>query len=456
MNFDKPPPGIGMKLVEGSDDQLAIFIPPGGATCRSVGFFTLTWLGIVTAGSTIAFIVSIHAWGRLPPLWVLVCLLFYLIFFGFLYAWLRMRFTTTFIAVTVDQFDIEQTWLGRKKFKTFSLDQNSRAGLFHIYTQNHRAVHALRVQTVDRSNRWPKFATRLSYQEKKWLSGAINNFLRNSPSESLSGKSYYDVNSDALPAQGNGKVAGEQRVQEHVHKSVKTDWRSSEQNHRRQSLEVLMGRKTLLLKHPPSIPPHKLPRDSSIRIELSDNETLAFSYRFKITHPIKYVVTAFFAIFCTLWYGVALTVLYSILSANNADNLFFALIPLLLILIGLVPLSILVFLIQGRAKIKIDHERITGSIGALLLHKTITIPTRSILDVGIGKPAFKTPMTTLLVSNKAVSCIINSSERDIPLTLSSNSTLNDQVAGLVRGHLKFVGIDLPHEGMEAETAEITG
>lgn len=268
---------------------------------------------------------------------------------------------------------------------------------------------------------------------KKWLSGAINNFLRNSPSENSSSKSYYDVNSDVLPSQGNEKVAGDQRVQEHVHKSDKTDWRSSEQNRRRQRLEVLMGRKTLFLKHPRSIPPHKLPRDSSIRIDLSDNETLAFSYRFKITHPIKHVVTAFLAIFCTLWHGVALTVMHSILSVNNADNLFFALIPLLLVVLGLAPLSILVFLIQGRAKIKIDHERITGSIGALLLHKTITIPTRSILDVGIGKPTFKTPMTTLLVSNKAVSCMVNSSERDIPLTLSSNSTLNDQVAGLVRG-----------------------
>ena len=198
--------------------------------------------------------------------------------------------------------------------------------------------------------------------EKKWLSGAINNFLRNSPSENLSGKSYYDVNSDVLPAQGNEKVAGDQRVQEHVHKSDKTDWRSSEQNRRRQRLEVLMGRKTLLLKHPPSIPPHKLPRDSSIRIDLSDNETLAFSYRFKITHPIKYILTAFLTIFCTFWYGVALTVMYSILSVGNADNWFFALIPPLLIVLGLAPLSILVFLIQGRAKIKIDHERIDWRI----------------------------------------------------------------------------------------------
>ena len=120
--------------------------------------------------------------------------------------------------------------------------------------------------------------------------------------------------------------------------------------------------------------------------------------------------------------------MYSILSVDNADNLFFTLIPLLIVPLGLATINILVFLIQARAKIKIDHEQITGSIGALLLHKTINIPTRSILDIGIGKPAFKVPMTTLLVSNKAVSCMVNSSERDIPLTLSSNSTLNDQVA----------------------------
>ena len=54
--------------------------------------------------------------------------------------------------------------------------------------------------------------------------------------------------------------------------------------------------------------------------------------------------------------------MHSILSVNNADNLFFALIPLLLVVLGLAPLSILVFLIQGRVKIKIDHERIDWRI----------------------------------------------------------------------------------------------
>ena len=456
MNFDRTPTGVGIKLIESSKEQLVISIPPGGARCRFIGFFGLAFLSITTTVSSAFLLVpsNMSEGGRtLPKLFLLPFFsLFYAVSFGFLFAWLRMRFTKILIAVTADQFALQRTWFKSQKFETVALDQDSLAELVESYQENNTPVYTIRIRSADELEKEIKFATRLSDVEKRWLAYAINNFLTKTYGHTFSDSTRCGTE---LP-QGHGKVTCKKCDEEHVIDSPTAAPSTRTAGHSRQRQEDLEGLHASIDERPPSIAPSELPQDSSIRIELSDNETLAFSYRFKITHPIKYVVTAFLAIFCTFWHGVALKFMYSILSVDKADNLFFALIPLLFVLVGLLPLSILVFLIQGRAKIKIDHERITGSIGALLLHKTITIPTRSILDVGIGKPAFKMPMTTLLASNKAVSCIVNSSERDIPLTLSSNSTLNDQVAGLVRGHLKFVGIDLPHEGMEAETAEITG
>ena len=53
-----------------------------------------------------------------------------------------------------------------------------------------------------------------------------------------------------------------------------------------------------------------------------------------------------------------------------------------LLVVGLVPLSILIFLVRGRAKIKMDREHLSGSIGALLINKTITISNHSITGCG--------------------------------------------------------------------------
>lgn len=125
--------------------------------------------------------------------------------------------------------------------------------------------------------------------------------------------------------------------------------------------------------------------------------------------------------------------------------LLFALIPLLLLVVGLVPLSILIFLVRGRGKIKMDRKKISGSIGALLINKTITISNHSITEVGIGNPAANIQATTPLIPNNITSCVVKSSERDVPLTWSSGSAINNQVAGLVMNHLEHIGIDLPTE-----------
>ncbi|MDA8967760.1 hypothetical protein N9F76_00555 [bacterium] len=448
MNISQPPTGVGIELVESSDEQLVITIPPGGARCRFLGFFGFAWLAIVVPVSVVFLLVPDNAWeGGKPPSRFFLLLLFsipYAVGFGILYAWLRMRFTKILIAVTADQFALQRTWFNRQKFETVVLDQNSLAELVESYRQNESPVYAIRIRAADELEKEPKFATRLSYKEKSWLAGAINHFLRHSYGNELSGQSFKCTNCGAELPQGNGNIACEQCNETHVIKSdlsePSTNWEAGLQN----TAEDPEGVNVLIHERPPSISPDKLPRNSSIRIDINNNETLAFSYRFKIAHPITYIMTAFLTIFCTFWYGITVTSLCSMLFFADVRMLLFAIIPLVFLVVGLVPLSILIFLVRGRAKIKMDRQQLSGSIGALLINKTITISNHSIKDVGIGNPAVSIRSTTSLVSN-TTSCIVKSSERDMPLTWSSDSVLNQQVAGLVKNHLEHIGIDLPTE-----------
>ncbi|MDB4422956.1 hypothetical protein N9276_00090 [Rhodopirellula sp.] len=449
MNLNQPPSGVGIELVESSDEQLVVNIPPGGARCRFLGLFGLAWLAIVVPVSIVFLLVPDNLWeGGKPPPKIFLLLLFsipYAVGFGILYGWLRMRFTKILISVTADQFALQRTWFKRQKFETVSLDQNSLAKLVESHRQNGSLVYAIRIRSADELESEPEFATRLSYEEKSWLAGAINHFLRNSYGNELSGQSFQCTNCSAELPRGHGNITCEQCNETHVIKNAltepSTNWETGSQN----TAEDPEGRNIVIQDRPPSISPNKLPRDSSIRIDLNNNETLAFSYRFKITHPISYIITAFLSVFCAFWFGITLTATCGILFFADPGMLLFALIPLLLLVVGLVPLSILIFLVRGRVKIKMNREKISGSIGALLIHKTITISNHSITEVGIGNPAANIQATTPLIPNNITSCVVKSSERDVPLTWSSDSALNHQVAGLVMNHLEHIGIDLPTE-----------
>lgn len=446
MNFDRPPAGVGIKLIESSERQVVISIPAGGARCRTVGFFGLAWLAITVPVSMAFFLVPDNAWegGQPPPKIMLLAFfsLFYSVGFGFLYAWLRMRFTKVLIAVTVDQFALQRTWFHRQKLETVELDESSLAELVESYQENKTPVYSIRIRSANELEKEPKFATRLSYAEKRWLAGVINNFLSNSHGHLSSDHSYNCTRCGSQLPQGHGKINCEQCGEEHMLDNPAMAPQSITEKDLRQQLEDPQGQDVTIVERPPSIAPDKLPRESSIRIDLNDNDTLSFSYRMKIPHPIAYIITIFLSVFCTLWYGTGTVVLASFLFAGNDGQKIFALIPAVLLIIGLLPLSILVFLLRGRVKIRIDREGLSGSIGALLLHKTVSISNHSIQDVGISQLLGNGQVANPMFSNKIASCVVISSERNMPLTWSSDSSLNQQVAGVVRNHLEYIGINL--------------
>jgi len=448
MNFDRPPVGVGIKLIESSEQQVVISIPAGGARCRFVGCFGLSLLLVVVSVSMVFLLVPGNAWEGSQPFLKIMLLaffsLFYIIGFGLLYAWLRMRFTKVLIAVTVDQFALQRTWFHRQKLETLELDESSLAELVESYKQNNTPVYSIRIRSANELEKEPKFATRLSFAEKRWLAGVINNFLSNSYGHLSSDHSYNCTRCGSQLPQGHGKINCEQCGEEHMVDNPAMSPQPNTEGDLRQRLEDPRGQNVSIVERPPSIAPDKLPRESSIRIDLNDNDTLAFSYRIKIPHPIAYIITIFLSVFCTLWYGIGTVVLASFLFAGNDGHKIFALIPALLLIIGLLPLSILVFLLRGRVRMRIDREGLSGSIGALLLHKTASISNHSIQDVGIGHLLYARSgeVPKPMFSNKIASCVVKSSERNMALTWSSDSSLNHQVAGLVRNHLEHIGINL--------------
>jgi len=114
-------------------------------------------------------------------------------------------------------------------------------------------------------------------------------------------------------------------------------------------------------------------------------------------------------------------------------------------MVGLIPLSVLIFKMQGRATIKMDREQLSRSIIALDLSKTARISNHSIKDMGISQPLAKSREANPSFSTEVASCLVKSSEREMPLTSVTDAALNYQVARLVRNHLERVGIGLPSD-----------
>ena len=445
MNFDHPPGGAGIKLIESSEELLVIEIPPGGSRCRSIGCFGFAWLTITLAGSLIFFLVPNGLWegGKTPfkIFFLPFFSFFYAVGFGFLYAWLRMRFTKILIAVTADQFALQRSWFNRQKFETVALDHDSLATLIESYRENASPVYTIRIRSADEFEKRIQFATRLSYEEKRWITGTINNYLRSSYGHDLSGHSRQCTQCGAELPEGYETMACEQCGEKHVidsttaSPSINTAGQPQKQPRQRSRLENIAER-------PPSIAPSDLPQDSPIRIELNNNETLVFSYRWRIsdTGTHTFIFTAIAALFCTIWYGI--TFAMGFVFFNNNENRVFAFIPVVAFLVGLLPLSVLVSLFRGRGRIKIDRERFSGSLRALVLQKTVSVSSHSIEDVGISTSAVNTRSKNPLPTHKTGSCVVKSSERNMLLTYSSDSSLNYQLAGLVRNHLEHIGINL--------------
>lgn len=455
--FSTPPSGVGIKVIKSSNEQLVITIPPGGKHARGLGCFGVAWMAIVVPVSCVFLLTDDADWdgGNAPPWYFLVPFfgLFWAVGIGMIVAWVRMRFTEIFLSVEREQFAIQKTLFGRKKLKKVPLDENSHAELVESYSQNDQPVYAIQMEGVGKTE---KFATSLSYEEKRWLTQKINQFLgagdRSEGRSSGGSLPEYcdDCDSELMIAEGKRVCPDCARV----YLEVADDNSGSDRDF---STTDPLGRSGKIVERPPAIEPCDLPADSKIRIDLDDGETLAFSYGIQVPLVLKIIAGTFLTFFCCTWYGAVGTFIATAIGGNEPLPFKLGMLAFmsLFVIAGMMPLGMLLSLFFGRASIRMSREDVTGAVGVLFLKKKKSISTESISDVGLATTTlsshrvrhgkFRRAQRTSIPFAGQTGAMIESSEFNMPLTFSSDAEFTKQVAGLVRFQLDRLGVRLPND-----------
>ena len=452
-----PPPGVGIQVVRSSDEQLVIAVPPGGKKALSLGCFGFAIVLSITCG--IIYYGIEHENGNAASFLGLLAFfgLFLAVGIGMIIACIRMRFTEIFLSVEREQFAIQKTLFGRKKLKTLSLDENSHAELVESYIEDDRPVYAIQMEGISETE---TFATGLSYEEKRWLAKSINQFLgvdgRSGTGSSAAGglqKFCGDCGRELMI--GDGKRVCPDCARVYLEAADGDSEVTSDDDYSAETNPL--GSPAQILERPSALDPYELPRDSKIRIDLDDGETLAFSYGIQVPLAVKIIGGTFLTFFCCCWYGGVLSFLAGIWTGDDAIGMklgFTAFISTFLFA-GLMPLGMLLSLFFGRASIRMSREKITGTIGVWFLKKRKSISTESVSDVGLAmtmlsnrrfrRQGVRHSTRTQGPVSSQKGAMIRSSEFNMPLTMSSDAQFNEQVAGLVRFQLNRSGVRLPND-----------
>ncbi|MGE3316905.1 MAG: hypothetical protein AB7O26_17450, partial [Planctomycetaceae bacterium] len=113
---DRPiPPGSRIQIVESTGERRVFFLPAGGKT-GGIGFFAVVWNGFMLVFTT-AMAAGFKQKGGDAPIVVLILFLalFWSVGLGFVYVWVRMRFTRTFLLLEREQFVVQRILFGKKK-----------------------------------------------------------------------------------------------------------------------------------------------------------------------------------------------------------------------------------------------------------------------------------------------------------------------------------------------------
>jgi hypothetical protein len=164
-----------IEVVESTADRRVIAVPAGGHGTAAIGFFAIVWNGFMLVFTTIIAFAG-NQGPNAPPWYFLVPFLglFWAVGLGFVYAWVRMKFTRTLLLLEQDRLVIQRILFGRKKMTETLVGPETRAALEVAYEQNDKPVHCV---AVNGTNRTEKFATSLSPEEKDWFVDSINGFL---------------------------------------------------------------------------------------------------------------------------------------------------------------------------------------------------------------------------------------------------------------------------------------
>ncbi len=178
-SFYPPQPAAGIIHVhDAGPDRLVLDIPPG-KHAGGLGCFAILWNGFMVVFTSVFALAGAQAKGKNDaPVWLFVVFVsvFWLVGFGLIYAWLKLRFERCFLLVDRERAVLRKMFLGRQRQTELPLEALSRAQLTESYKQNDVPVY--RVTVTGAGGNTLHFGTSLAQPEKDWCVDAINALLQ--------------------------------------------------------------------------------------------------------------------------------------------------------------------------------------------------------------------------------------------------------------------------------------
>jgi|GEM_PF-1560316 hypothetical protein len=490
IDIPSPPGGTGIRVVQSTDDLLVVDIPPGGRGARSIGFFAFVWNLITLPLSAVMLSEEV------PAVMFLFFSVFWMVGLGMAYAWLKMRFTQTLVAVKPHELTVQRKFLGRKKLSRTKLGEHSQADMDVAYQSNDQNVYRVCVSGVDRQE---KFGTRLSQAEKEWLVTVLNRIICPDRGQSGSPSSRrLDYCSDC----GTQLLIGEDK---RVCPDCGRIYRDGDAASLPDAVDDLPAHARPIDVEPmAAVAPHELSPESPIVVEIDESEHLQFWYPNK--HMLFKAVGCFLFVFSAIWLCVVAGMLFTAILAQNqkpADQATGIGIAVVFALVGLIPLGLSLGMFRARSVFDLDRKNFTVRFRAGVVKFGKSISTASIRDVGLGhmtspmnvtpqtaSPKWATPLRILAASFRGSAPertdfealpqpgsreaepprhgvsgqspetrILNgvakwgektgmvfSSEFDMPVVMPGNRQLSEDVTGLIRYQLDRMGHTFPKAG----------
>ena len=421
-----PPPKSRIEVVEKSLEQFAVHIPPGGANTAGLGCFALAWNGFMCVFTPPWFLGFGEGDG--PPLYFLVpfLLLFWAIGLGMAYAWARMRFTRTYFLLEPERLVIQTQRFGKKHLEEAPLLKESRARLVESYQMNDVPVHRIDIQAEGHVFR---FGTRLSEDEKEWLSQSINRFLGRDRQDVATeaprfcwscGASLDEVDIDSSNACPN---CGE---------TIERIRRNLEGHERVVSI--------------PRFPRSGLPPESTIRVVTDGPDELHFTLPLLPDGKVRRWISVVLTIVGSVWVAVSGAFLLQVAFPPGRPldwfKLLFRLFPFVP---GLLVLVVGLSIRRARITVRLtpDWLKVRYHLGPFGKGKSLSTPAIEAVRLRVHSELHGTGQNAgLPLSDESVLASVHIGERSVPLTTLHGREEAALVAGLVKERLQKYGATL--------------
>ena len=170
------PPDAVIHVHTATSDQLVLDIPPG-KNSGGLGLFAVLWNGFMGVFTALVIFAYTQQKAQHAGVYFLLFLgLFWLIGFGIISAWLKLRFERCFLLVDRNRAVLRRMLFGRQRQTAIELDEASRAHLTESYRENERPVY--RITLTGSAGKVLHFGTSLAGNEKDWCVDAINALIR--------------------------------------------------------------------------------------------------------------------------------------------------------------------------------------------------------------------------------------------------------------------------------------